>query len=324
MTTEKIKWGIIGPGKIAAKFAASLRQVEDAELYAAASRTLERAQKFIEANGGTKAYGSYEKMLQDDRIDVVYVATPHVYHYEHSLLCLKHGKAVLCEKPFAINRKQVEEMIATAKENKVFLMEAMWTPFLPHIKYVSELVTSGHYGKIKKLTADFGFDAPFNEAGRIFGKKLGGGSLLDIGIYPVFLALHTLGKPAEIKAKAQLGKTGVDEVCDVVFSYPDGVTAILHSNIIKETPTVAELELEKAVVKISSRWHEPATVTVTTARGTETKNFDVASYGYEYEARHVHEMLKSGKTESDVMTFKKSIQLISLLDEIRTQIKLEY
>ena len=324
MKAGKIKWGIIGPGKIAAKFATSLRHVEDAELFAVASRSLERAREFINKNGGKKAFGSYEEMLQDEEVDVIYIATPHVFHYEHTLLCLQNGKAVLCEKPFAINRRQVEEMISTAKEKQVFLMEAMWTPFLPHIEYVIDRVNLGKYGKIKKLTADFGFNAPFNETGRLFSIKLGGGSLLDIGIYPVFLALHSLGIPKKIEAKAQLGKTEVDEVCDVIFSYPGGVTAKLHSTIVKKTPTVAEFELEKASIRISSRWHEPATVTISTPQGAETKSFNVASYGYEYEARHVNEMLRKGRIESDVMSFEKSLQLISLLDQIRKEIKLEY
>ncbi|MHA6280976.1 Gfo/Idh/MocA family protein [Salinimicrobium sp. CAU 1759] len=324
MKAEKIKWGIIGPGKIAGKFATSLKEVKDAELYAVASRSFERAEFFAKENGATKAYGSYEEMLQDEELDVVYIATPHVFHYEHTLLCLKNEKAVLCEKPFAINRQQVEEMISTAREKQVFLMEAMWTPFLPHIKYVIDIVNSGKYGKIKTLTADFGFNAPFIETGRLFLKRLGGGSLLDIGIYPVFLALHSLGIPEKIEAKAQLGKTKVDEVCDVVFSYQHGVTAELHSTIIKKTPTVAEFELDKAIIKISSRWHEPATVTITTPQGAETKSFDVASYGYEYEARHVNDMLRKGRIESDVMSFEKSVQLISLLDQIRKEIKLEY
>ena len=285
---------------------------------------MQRAEEFAKENGATKAYCSYEAMLRDEEIDIVYVATPHVFHNEHTLLCLQHKKAVLCEKPFAINREQVEEMISAAKENNVFLMEAMWTPFLPHIKFIIELVNSKKYGKIKKLTADFGFKAPFNETGRLFLKSLGGGSLLDIGIYPVFLALHSLGFPERIEAKAQIGKTNVDEVCNMFFAYPGKVTAELHSSIIKKTPTVAELELEDANIKISSRWHEPATVTITTARGTETKKFEVASYGYEYEARHVQEMLRQGRTESDVMTFEKSLQLISLLDQIRKEIKLDY
>lgn len=322
--TQNTKWGIIGPGRIAKKFITSLREVENATLHAVASRNLQRAEEFAKENDATKAYGSYEEMLRDEGIDVVYVATPHVFHHEHTLLCLQHKKAVLCEKPFAINRQQVEEMISAAKENNVFLMEAMWTPFLPHIKYLIDILNSGKYGKVKHLSADFGFFSPFDENSRLFKKSLGGGSLLDIGIYPVFLALHSLGMPEKIEAKAELGTTGVDEVCDVVFSYQNGAKAELHSNITKDTPTTAHFELEKATIKIKSKWHNPSTVEITTAEGTESKTFEVASFGYEYEARHVQEMLKKGKTESDVMTFQKSLELISVLDEIRRKIKLEY
>ncbi len=324
MESKNIKWGILGPGKIAKKFITSLRHVEDAELYAVASRSLERATAFAEENGAKKAFGSYEEMLQDDEVEVVYVATPHVFHYEHSLLCLEYGKAVLCEKPFAINREQVEKMISTAQEKKVFLMEAMWTPFLPHIKYLNEVLNSGRYGEVKKLTADFGFAAAFDENGRLFKKSLGGGSLLDIGIYPIFLALHTLGDPKEISATAQMGSTNVDEVCEVQFEYPNGATAELHSSIVEHTPTAAEFVLENAVITIHSRWHEPSTVTIKTSTETISKSFEVASYGYEYEAAHVQEMLRKGKTESDIMTFEKSLQLISLLDRVRKEIALEY
>lgn len=324
MKTEKINWAIIGPGKIARKFATSLKEVKDAQLYAVASRSLERATSFAEEFEAKKVFSSYKEMLLDEKIDVVYIATPHTFHHEHTLLCLNHGKPVLCEKPFAINREQVEEMIATAKEKNVFLMEAMWTQFLPHIKYLMELLQKGEFGKINKLTADFGFDAPFNENGRLFLKSLGGGSLLDIGIYPVFLALHTLGKPQKIEAKAKLGRTNVDEDCDVIFRYSDGVKAELKSSIVKMTPTIAILELERATIKIASRWHEPSTLSITTPTGTEVKTFEVASLGYEYEAMHVQEMLRQGRTESNVMSFEKSLELISLLDEIRRQIGLEY
>lgn len=324
MHSKKIKWGIIGPGKIARKFTRSLEHVKDAELYAVASRSKDRAKAFAEETGAKKAFESYEEMLQDSEVDVVYVATPHVFHHEHTLLCLDYGKAVLCEKPFAINRKQVEEMITKAKEKQVFLMEAMWTPFLPHIKYVSEVITSGKYGKVKKLTADFGFAAPFDENGRLFKKSLGGGSLLDIGIYPIFLALHSLGKPEEISAKAQLGTTNIDEVCEVVFRYGNGSIAQLKSSIIEHTPTAAEFILENAILKIHSRWHEPATVTIVTSEESFSKTFEAASYGYEYEIAHVQEMLRKGKSESDVMSFEKSLELISMLDEIRKKIGLEY
>ncbi len=164
----------------------------------------------------------------------------------------------------------------------------------------------------------------FDENDRLFRKSLGGGSLLDIGIYPVFLALHTLGVPENIEANAKLGTTEVDENCDVFLTYPNGAKAELKSSITEKTPTTAEFELERASIRISSMWHEPSTVSITTTEGTINKTFDVASYGYEYEAKHVQDMLRKGRIESDVMTPEKSLELITVLDEIRKQIGLEY
>ncbi len=324
MGNDKIKWGILGPGKIAGKFAFGLTHVKDAELYAIGSRSLSRATDFAKEWKAKKAYGSYKEMLQDEEINVVYIATPHVFHFEHTLLCLKHKKAVLCEKPFAMNKEQVEQMIATARQEKVFLMEAMWTQFLPHFRFVIDLLKSEKFGRIKNLKADFGFSASFNEKSRLFDKKLGGGSLLDIGIYPVFMALSALGKPEKITAKATIGTTSIDEDCDIVFHYSNGVKAELGSSVIKNTPTTAVIELENANILINSRFHEPTTVVITSENGVETKEFGVASNGYNFEAEHVQEMLKKGRIESDQMTFKKSLNLISLLDEIRKEIELEY
>lgn len=324
MKREKIKWGIIGPGKIARKFATSLKFVEYAELYAIASRNPERAAAFAEEMGIIKSYSSYEIMLEDPAIDIIYVATPHSFHHPHTLLCLNAGKPVLCEKPFALNRQEVEEMIVAARKRNVFLMEAMWTIFLPHIGYVKEIIDSGKFGKVKTLKADFGFDTPFDAEGRLFLKSLGGGSLMDIGIYPVFLALHLFGTPKEIKATAELGKTGIDERCDIIFKYSGDTTALLQSSIVEKTPTLAEIELEAASIKISPNWYEPTAVSITSKKGTETKVFEAASFGYEFEARHVQEMLRQNKTESEVMSFDKSLELISILDKIRKQIGLEF
>lgn len=321
---KPIKWGIIGPGRIAGKFATGLKDVEGAELYAVASRSKSKAENFAQTHSATKAFGTYQEMLEDEALDVVYIATPHVFHHEHTLLCLKNGKAVLCEKPFAMNKNQVEEMIATARQEHVFLMEALWTQFLPHFKYLAKLVETNKYGKIKKLEADFGFHSPFQKEHRLYNKALGGGSLLDIGIYPVFLALSLLGKPQKIHAKASLGRTGVDEDCEVFFHYPENIKAKLNSSILEKTPTTALIEFEEAIVTVESRFHEPSTIQVKTSQGEDNLQFEVHSNGYNFEAAHVQEMLRQGRIESDEMTFEKSLQLISLLDSIRKEIKLEY
>ncbi|MDT0644483.1 Gfo/Idh/MocA family oxidoreductase [Zunongwangia sp. F363] len=324
MKKQTVNWAIIGPGRIAKKFASGLKEVPGANLYAAASRSLDRAEAFAAEFEADKAYGSYEELVKDENVEVVYIATPHVFHYENTLLCLKNGKAVLCEKPFAMDTEQVKEMIAVAREKKVFLMEAMWTQFLPHFKFVMQLIQKGKYGKLKNLKADFGFHSPFNENHRLYNKSLGGGSLLDIGIYPVFTALSALGIPEEISAKAKLAVTEVDEECEMIFTYKDGIEAELHSTVGRKTPTTATFLFEKAVVTMNSRFHEPTTVTISTEKGEKTKEFGVTANGYNFEAAHVQEMLRKGKTESDQMTFEKSLQLIGLLDEVRRKIDLVY
>jgi predicted dehydrogenase len=321
---KKIKWGILGLGKIAGKFAAGLKDVEGAELYAVASRSKTKAETFAKEHTSTKLFSSYEAMLEDEELDVVYIATPHAFHNQQTLLCLDHKKAVLCEKPFAINKKQVEEMIAKAKKENIFLMEAMWTQFLPHFKFVIEQIKSKKYGKIKNLKADFGFPAPIDLDKRLYNKSLGGGSLLDIGIYPIFMAMSALGTPEKIKAKASFHVTGIDEECDMIFEYENGVEAELRSSIIKKTPTTAVIEFEKATITLNTRFHEPSSVTIQTPEGEATKEFEVNSNGYNFEAEHVQKMLLEGKTESTEMSFEKSLQLIDLLDKVRNEIGLEY
>jgi len=324
LKTKTYKWGLLGPGKIARKFAKGLTEVPGAELYAVASRSEAKAEEFAKEFNATKFYGSYADLVKDEELDIIYIATPHVFHYEQSLLCLKHKKAVLCEKPFAMNKEQVNEMILTAKKENVFLMEALWTYFLPHYQYVLELVKSEKFGKVKGLEADFGFEAPFLPEKRLFNKDLGGGSLLDIGIYPVFAALSLLGKPTTISAQAEFSETGVDESCSIIFNYQNGVRANLLSTIDKTTPTTATITFEKAKLTINRRFHEPTSVTVLHNNQEETISFDVKTNGYNFEAEHVQQMLAQGRTESTVMSFEKSLELIGLLDEIREEIGLVY
>lgn len=324
MKTKIFKWGIIGPGKIAHKFAEGLTEVPGAELYAVASRSEAKAEEFAKEFNATNFYGSYEELVKDEEVDIIYIATPHVFHYEHTLLCLKHKKAVLCEKPFAMNKQQVNEMILTARKENIFLMEALWTYFLPHYQYVLELVKSEKFGKITGLEANFGFEAPYLPEKRLFNKDLGGGSLLDIGIYPVFAALTLLGKPDTISAKAEFNKTGIDESCNIVFNYQNGVRAHLLSTINKTTTTTATINFEKARLTINRRFHEPTSVTILHNNQEETISFDVNTNGYNFEAEHVQLMLAQGRTESTVMSFKKSLELIGLLDEIREEIGLVY
>ena len=321
---EKINWGIIGLGKIANKFASDLKKVSDAHLYGVASRNREKAVDFAKKYEAENAFGDYGQLINDTNIDVIYVATPHVLHYEITTECLRAGKAVLCEKPFAMNSAEAGKMIDLARSQNVFLMEALWTRFLPHFQFVLDKLNSGELGKIQSIRADFGFKAEFDKTKRLFNKSLGGGSLLDIGIYPVFLAYSILGKPEEIDASAEFAKTGVDYSCDIKLKYPGNVEAGLHSTFKEKTPTIAEIELEKGRIILNTRFHEPTSVTIILDGKEETRNFNAEGIGYNHEAEHVTRMLLQGRTESESWSLDNTKDLMSLLDEIRKKIGLEY
>ena len=239
-------------------------------------------------------------------------------------MCLHHKKAVLCEKPFAMNVKQVKEMITLAQQNQTFLMEALWTYFLPHYQYVLDILNSKELGEVKSLKADFGFAGTFDAKGRIYNKELGGGSLLDVGIYPLFAALSILGFPEKIEAKATFAETGVDETCTMQLHYKKEVTASLFSAITQKTATEAIIKLEKGTVIINGRFHEPSSVTIIKNGVSELKEFAYHTNGYSFEAAHVQQMLLQNQIESTIMTFEKSLQLINLLDSVREKIGLVY
>ncbi|GAA4114516.1 Gfo/Idh/MocA family oxidoreductase [Aquimarina addita] len=322
--TKYINWGIMGCGTIAHKFAEDLCKIPTALVYAVASRDLKKANDFGRLYNAYSCYGSYEELVKNTEVDVIYIATPHVFHYENTLLCLDHKKAVLCEKPFAMTIKQVREMIRIAQKNQVFLMEALWTYFLPHYTYVLEIIASKKLGNVLHLKADFGFVSNSSPEERLFNKKLGGGSLLDVGIYPLFAALTILGYPDQIQAKAYFGDTGVDENCSVELSYKNGRKASLYSSITKKTKTEAIITLDQGKIIVHSRFHEPSSVTIIKNETSELLQFPVDTHGYSFEAVHVQQMLTLHRTESTVMTFEKSLQLIALLDTIREKIGLYY
>ncbi len=321
---KTINWGIIGLGKIANKFAQDLLTVEDAKLFAVASRDQQRADSFAKRYDAQIAYGAYEDLVNNPEIDAVYIATPHSFHKEHAMLCLSHKKAVLCEKPFAMNLMEVEEMIAAAKENDVLLMEALWTFFLPHYQFVLQELRSQRFGNIKKLEADFGFKPSVDMTSRLFKKSLGGGSLLDIGIYPIFAALSTLGKPVDIDAKATFFENGVDSSCEMIFNYDHSVKAFLKSTLLKDTPTEAVFYCEKGTIKVNSRFHQPSTVTLFRDGKEETLDFGYTTIGYNFEVLHFNDLIRLGKTESPIMTFEFSRNLIKIMDDIRNLIGLDY
>ncbi len=322
-TTKTIKWGILGLGKIAHKFVSDLKTVSGCELYAVASRNQEKADEFAHQYGSKKAYDSYEKLAKDSEIDAIYVATPHSSHKEFSILCLQYKKAVLCEKAFAMNFDEVSEMIRIAKQNNVLLMEALWTRFLPHYQYVIDIVKNEKYGKLKQLEADFGFYQQFDSENRLFRKEVGGGSLLDIGIYPIFAALSTLGIPQNIAANATFFENGADSSCEMVFHYNDA-KAYLKGTLLENTPIMAIFTFENAILTINRPFHGPSNITISQNNIQETIDFDYNTHGYSFEIEHFNQLLNSNLKESGIMTFEFSKNLISTLDAVRKIIGLEY
>lgn len=310
---------MLGCGKIARKFANDLKLLPNARLYAAASRSLENAQIFAAEMGFEKAYGSYEEMVNDPEVDVVYIASPHSHHFEHTLLCLNHKKAVLCEKAFAINSKEVNLMIEASRRNNTFLMEAFWTRFQPSFLKAMEIIRSGELGALKMVRSDFAFNAEYNPEKRLYNVALGGGSLLDIGIYPIFMALMALGKPSAINTMATFCPTGAEETIMMSFQYPDGETASLVSSFASFSSTQTEFCCENGFVRLNRRFYTPTTLTYW-KNWEEEKTIIMekgAGFGYELEAAHVMECLDAGLTESPMMPLSLSLELMQIMDWVR-------
>jgi predicted dehydrogenase len=325
--SKKIRWGILGGGKIANKFASDLKLVADAELMAIGSRDEAKASAFAGQHGIQFIFNDYESLAASPVVDAIYVATPHGFHYEHVMLCLRHKKAVLCEKAFALNSRQLGEMVAFARKQQVFLMEAFWTKFLPQYKAMMKIIQSGEIGEVKMIQADFGFKAPEPKAQRLYDPELGGGSLLDIGIYPVFLAQSILGRPIEVHAMMTPYDTGVDEQCVMTLKFANGALAVLSSTFAAETPVEAMIAGTLGRIHMRDRFHNAAG-TLETARGKDKAQLVEVDreegFGYQHEARHVGECLRHRLTESPVMSLEDSLLLMETLDRIRKVCGIQY
>lgn len=317
--SKTYNWAILGCGKIARKFANDLKVLPNVRLYAAASRSLENAQNFAAELGFEKAYGSYEEMVDDPGVDVVYIASPHSHHFEHALLCLNHRKAVLCEKAFAINSREVALMTEASKKNNTFLMEAFWTMFQPSFLKVMEIIRSGELGALKMIHSDFAFNAEYNPEKRLYNVELGGGSLLDIGIYPIFMTLMAFGKPSEIKTLPVFCPTGAEESIVMAFKYPGGEIASLVSSFASYSSTQTEFSFENGFVRLNRRFYTPTTLTYwKNWEDEKIIEFEKgAGFGYELEAAHVMDCLDAGKTESDLMPLRFSADLMEIMDWVR-------
>lgn len=321
----EIRWGILGPGHIAQAFARGLNEAEGSRLVAVGSRDLGRARAFAAEFGVDRAHGSYEELAEDPDVDAIYVASPHSMHEDHTILCLKADKHVLCEKPLALNAAQARRMIDVARDRGLALMEALWTRFLPAIIGAREQVARGVIGDVRLVQADFGFRAEFHPASRLFAPELGGGALLDLGIYPLNLAFLFCGAPTEIVARTNLGTTGVDEESAILLRHRDGQSSQLSCSLRVNTPREAHVIGTGGRITIEFPWWRATRFTVhTNDDQSEEFAFVHRGGGYTYEAEAFGDMIRSGRHDSDVMPLSESLAILETMDEIRQGWGLRY
>ncbi|SCL40318.1 Predicted dehydrogenase [Micromonospora pallida] len=319
------RWGILATGNIAARFAEDLTLVPDAELVAVGSRTAEGAERFAAKHGVPRAYGSWTELAADPDLDVVYVATPHSAHYDATMTCLDAGRAVLLEKPFTLNLADSTELVETARSRGVFLMEAMWMRCNPLILRLVELVAEGAIGTVTNVRADFGMAGPFPPEGRLRALALGGGALLDVGIYPVSLAHLLLGMPDHVRAWAKISPEGVDENTGIVLGYDSGAVATLSCGLLGATPVTASITGTAGRIELPSLFFRPDSLTLLrSGREPETVRTELVGHGYQYEAVEVQRCLADGLLESPLVPHAITLEVMGLLDDVRALIGVEY
>jgi predicted dehydrogenase len=327
--TEKFRWGIVGPGRISRNFAKGVAALDDATIVAVGSRSKERADKFADEFADDfdipNRYGSYEELVSDPDVDAVYIGTPHPFHKENTLLCLDAGKAVLCEKPFAINLPDAEEMLARAAEKKLFIMEAMWTHCFPAMLKIGELIKDGAVGEVRMVQADFGFRAGLDPKSRLFDPALGGGGLLDVGVYPISFAQLIFNKdPERVTGLAHIGETGVDEQAGIVLGYRRGALAILTCGVRTATGKAAAVFGTEGSIEIPPPFWQPDKI-ILHAGGTDTEfKFDRIGNGYAYEASEVARCVREGLSESPLVPHARTLSVMGTMDRLREEWGLKY
>lgn len=319
-----IKWGIIGPGTIANAFAKEVSKTEKGKLVAVYGRNEEKSKKFAKEYNLEKSYSNIDEFLNDKEIDAVYIATPHNYHMDFAIKCIKAKKHVLCEKPFSYNKKTSEEVLKLAKENNVFIMEALWTLFLPAINKAKTWVKENKIGKVKLITANFGFKSEEDVNSRLYNANLAGGALLDVGIYPILFSNFIMNDiPKEIKATATMTRTGVDETDVIDLKYKDGALASVTCSIAAETDNTAVIYGEKGKIVIPTFWmaKEAYLYSYENEEKFEDKYNEA---GYKYEIIEANNCIVNNALESDIASHDVTLYLARIMDEIREQIGLVY
>ncbi len=324
--SEKVRWGICATGGIAEKFVEGLRQVPDAEVVAVGSRSQESAETFGDAFGIPHRHATYEALAHDVDVDVVYIASPQNRHHADTLLFLEAGRNVLCEKPFARSQAELQEMVALATNKKLFLMEAIWSRFLPTYVRLRELLHQGAIGEPRMVEADFGFRLPeVDPDHRLFDPDRAGGGLLDLGIYPVQLASMVLGTPNHVGAAGHIGTTGVDEQVAMVLGHDDGALAVLHAAIRTSTSCGARISGTEGHIVIPAFMHVPQALILDNGVGDgERLDLPMDGNGYHYQVQEVHDCLRSGRIQSDILPLDESLAMMGTLDQIRAEIGLVY
>lgn len=323
--TKAIRWGLIGLGWISRKFANGLAFVPDAEIYAVASRSQEKANAFGAEYGATKCYGSYEALAEDPDVDVVYIGTPHPYHMPHTLLCLDAGKHVLCEKPFAVNAREAKVMIDRAREKNLFLMDAFWTRYFPAMFKLRELLKDKIIGDVMLVQADFGGRGPVVPEKRHFNLDLAGGALLDVGSYCLQFASMIYGKqPLDIVSQVAIGETGVDELSVVLCRYSDYEMATLTSAIRLGTPHEARIMGAKGYIAIPDFWHPSEFTVQISGQKSKTFSYPFDGEGFQFEAIEVGNCIRAGNTESAVYPLDETLAIMETMDRIRADWGLRY
>ncbi len=320
---QVFKWGIIGTGKIARAFAIDICNLPGHQVAAVGSRSADSANAFA-SEFNCSGHASYEDLIAQE-VDAIYVATPHPMHAPNTVLALNGGKPVLCEKPFAVNARESELMIATARKNNLLLMEAMWSRFLPHYRIIREMILNEEFGEIISLTADHGQALPLPKYYRLHAPELAGGALLDLGIYPISLSYLVLGKPSEILSKATFTETGVDAHTSIIFKYPKGAHANLNTTLLAKTPCIATIIGSKATLEIHGSFYTPTSMKLKRVDGSIKEfNNDYQGHGLREQAKEFAELIQAGNKESELMTLSDTHSIMETMDAIRKQIGLVY
>ena len=322
--SKKIRWGILGTGRMAGEFAKGLTEVNDAQLVAIGSRTKDSAQRFAANFNVPNIHLGYENVATDENVDVIYIATPHNSHKDNAVLCLENGKAVLCEKPFTINAEEAEMVINLARRKNIFLMEAMWTRFIPAVVKLRELLDKQVIGNVQLMLAGGAFIPEFDPEFYLFNYELGGGVLLDAGVYLISMASMVFGMPDKILAMGQLGKTGVDEHDAILLEHGNGALANLYVSLRAKSSPDLTLIGDKGKIYAHAPIFCPSKLTIAADGKEEVIELPFEANGYQFEAMEVDRCLREGKTESGIMQLDETWQIMRTMDNIRTQIGLKY